>query len=490
MPRLYTMTWEKSKCRWRKMHKGRVYVVSCSELGTPATKDDSYEAANQWWQAKHRELTGFEPRRDPASAAVQRIVDGLSLNGRPSAALERLAEQGEAARQVLAILGRAAGDHEPDGNGFVPIDDGDADVGASVLRDGATLPAGVVDAELSHGLTDKLPDGLRLELLAGLQAKLKSPAVSADPDRRIGKQVELWVGTERARMKAGKLGANRFAMNRLCLYHFRDWVGAEAGVEVITEAKWLEFHGWLAGRLEDGTWGVEHCDRVRAVAKRFVRFLYEMRLIELPRNLDNRGLSFKKAPQKIATFSVNEVQKLYAVVGGQSKLHVLLMLNCGFTGQDINDLRHAEVDWRRGTIRRKRSKTKGKANVPEVTYKLWPRTFALLKEHRSADPDVVLLTTKGNRWISDGLSAEGKYSRVDMVGRNLDYWLERAGVDRSPKELRATASTILGTHKTYKFYAQYFLGHAPKTMADQRYVTPNDAEFFEALAWLEGALGF
>src|SRR5262249_37414707 len=84
--------------------------------------------------------------------------------------------------------------------------------------------------------------------------------------------------------------------------------------------------------------------------------------------------------------------------------------------------------------------------------------------------------------------AGGKYSRSDCVGRNLDYWLNRAEVKRSPKQLRATAATMLGTHPTYKFYAQYFLGHAPRTVADRNYVRPSDEEFFEALALLEGAL--
>jgi hypothetical protein len=46
----------------------------------------------------------------------------------------------------------------------------------------------------------------------------------------------------------------------------------------------------------------------------------------------------------------------------------------------------------------------------------------------------------------------------------------------------------LGEHSQYKFYAQYFLGQSPPTVADKHYVRPSDREFFEALAWLEGAL--
>jgi hypothetical protein len=59
----------------------------------------------------------------------------------------------------------------------------------------------------------------------------------------------------------------------------------------------------------------------------------------------------------------------------------------------------------------------------------------------------------------------------------------------SPVLPRATAASKLGEHSQYKFYAQYFPGQSPRTVADKHYVRPSDKEFFEALAWLEGALG-
>jgi hypothetical protein len=58
MSRLYKMTWEKSKQRWRKMYQGRIYTVSPRSLGCPPTKDESYQAANGWWEAKLTEIKG------------------------------------------------------------------------------------------------------------------------------------------------------------------------------------------------------------------------------------------------------------------------------------------------------------------------------------------------------------------------------------------------------------------------------------------------
>ena len=51
------------------------------------------------------------------------------------------------------------------------------------------------------------------------------------------------------------------------------------------------------------------------------------------------------------------------------------MINCGMTQVDIADLQPKEVDWDRGRIRRKRSKTDDHEQVPTVDYALWPRTW-------------------------------------------------------------------------------------------------------------------
>jgi hypothetical protein len=55
--------------------------------------------------------------------------------------------------------------------------------------------------------------------------------------------------------------------------------------------------------------------------------------------------------------------------------------------------------------------------------------------------------------------------------------------------MRATAASKLAEHGQYKYWVDYFLGHSPRTIAQQHYVRPTDAEFFEALAWLGGQLG-
>src|SRR5262245_7041219 len=50
------MTWVPAGRRWIKQLKGKMYAVSCRQLGTPETKEASASAANAWWEAKLKEI--------------------------------------------------------------------------------------------------------------------------------------------------------------------------------------------------------------------------------------------------------------------------------------------------------------------------------------------------------------------------------------------------------------------------------------------------
>lgn len=124
-------------------------------------------------------------------------------------------------------------------------------------------------------------------ITAGAEALLDGPNVPVE--RTVGRLVDTWVETEFQRVRTGKLGLSRANMNKVCLSHFRDWIGEHAPVDCINEEKWLGWYTHLSGKVADGTWELSHCDRIFAISRRFVRFLWEMRLIELPRNLENGG---------------------------------------------------------------------------------------------------------------------------------------------------------------------------------------------------------
>src|SRR5262245_5525392 len=61
MPARPFMTWEPGPRRWRKLYRGKLFTVSCRQLGVPDTKNDSYQAANAWWVARRAEIDGQKP---------------------------------------------------------------------------------------------------------------------------------------------------------------------------------------------------------------------------------------------------------------------------------------------------------------------------------------------------------------------------------------------------------------------------------------------
>lgn len=438
MPRMVHMTWVASQKRWTKMHKGTRYYVSTRELGTGPTQEESIAAANSWWETKRNEIDGRNQVKPGTPEALSSVLEAWA--GSPVATADESAV-------MLDMM--------------------------SSVEDRMTLASVILGPER----------------FAQVQAsvQVKATAVVVPPEKTVGALVARWIADERQRLQAGQIGPDRMDSNRRCLVHFSDFLGAQSQVNSIDEMRWSDWYGFLASSVQSGRWNTSHVNRIYAVSKRFVKFCWECRLLELPRNLEKRTMNFAISAQVIEIFSDAELAKLWAVVGNQTRLHVALSLNCGFTAVDINDLRQSEVDWDTGVITRKRSKTEKKEAVPVVRYKLWPQTFELLKQWRSEDAEIVLLTQSGNRWIIPH-QGDVSYTRSDCMASALRAWMKRAKVKHPPKALRATAASKLGEHPSFKFYVDYFLGHAPKGVSERHYVKPVDKEFFEALAWLEGAL--
>jgi hypothetical protein len=88
--------------------------------------------------------------------------------------------------------------------------------------------------------------------------------------------------------------------------------------------------------------------------RRFVRFLYGEKLIELPRNLEQRIFDFRVTPKEIKTYPTDLVTSMIAQLPDCMKLYALLALNCGMQGVDMASLRHEE--YQNGRIRCKREK--------------------------------------------------------------------------------------------------------------------------------------
>jgi hypothetical protein len=56
MPSQEYMTWSAKQKRWFKKYGGMMFSISPRQLRCSPTKDDSRQTANQWWEAKLKQL--------------------------------------------------------------------------------------------------------------------------------------------------------------------------------------------------------------------------------------------------------------------------------------------------------------------------------------------------------------------------------------------------------------------------------------------------
>jgi integrase len=233
--------------------------------------------------------------------------------------------------------------------------------------------------------------------------------------------------------------------------------------------------------LRNGPLSASRRKKLWGFLKRFLHYLWSLRLIELPRNLNSH--TFTVHPQKIKTYTIVQVRKTLDRLQPRQRLYGLLVLNCGCNNVDIGSLRKDQVDLEAGTLTRRRVKTGDKPNVPTVTYKLWPRTLSLLKKCWSDHAELVL-TSRDNTplWTA---SVEGdRTPRKDLV---LKQWRKTKSAI-SLRELRSVAATLLEDHPVYGRYTHYYLGHAPRSVADKHYVVPSQERFDDAMTWLHAQI--
>lgn len=424
MPVTYHMTWVPAGRRWTKKYQGKWYAISCRKLGVPETKEASWRAANEWWEQQQK-LADIPPEDDrfARAARISNLVRDFSK-----------------------------------------------------LDDGARREA--VEALLGTGSYDSL-NAQAGSMLSGMD----TPA----PERTVAAQVEAWQSLLRGVCQSGQMSEGRFDAYCRNIRVFTGWVGPGTAIDAVDEAKLEGFFNHLSAKVGAGEYSPTYAHTLLMTAKQFIRRMAEMKLIALPGNIDSRRFRFNhSAPAKIEVFTMEEVRGMLATCNGfseRTKLYLLLMLNCGMYQNDIAELRADEVDWKHGTIKRARSKTRER-HGPVVTYRLWPETFALLKKHRGTS-ELALTTDEGNPLVRYWLE-EGKMRRYDAIQSAWTRLGQKMGgkIRLGMKHLRKSSATLLGQHPHFKFFANHFLADSPKTMADKHYVVPSEAKFFEAIDWL------
>lgn len=247
----------------------------------------------------------------------------------------------------------------------------------------------------------------------------------------------------------------------------------------------------MSGKIASGDYSPTTAKDYVGAARSFIKSLWEKKLIELPRNLNSKQLAIHIPDKAPVLFRKDEIAVYLKTAKPKTKLYLLLMLNCGMYPVDIATLKQTEVDWKRGRINRKRTKTRDSSdNVPKVDYPLWRATFKLLKEFRSDHPELVLVNQDGGPlWVESG-------SKNDKLNRNSNihsayFQLQRKvpeGMRKGLKSLRKTGATTMnnGPHGSF---AEHYLGEAPTTVSLKHYTHENGPRFDAAVLWLGKELG-
>jgi hypothetical protein len=499
--RNYTMTWVPGQTRWLKEYQGKTYSVSCRQLGkwlgrpVPPTKEGSWREANAWWEAKQAKI-------DTAARIAQMDVDadGVLLDRRQEA-LDAIRQKVNWARHFAPQEAPALLKTEQDIEQMDPVD-------GVPLDDAAELN---VNVEIARALGVHVPDDLDPIIVQHFfgsgriwQDRLSRTREVPPTDRNMTLRYHADQFKELLRAKCKDKPGTYGEQDRLVellvnIQRQQDGQVLEAVthpemlVEQITEQTFQQYFLVLSGLVNAEQITEETARKRLRMMKRFIKYLWGQRLIELPRNLDSEEFRFQVVAREIVVPERDRVVAVVAALPPRLRLYALLALNCAMNQVDISELKHTMLDWQEGRIRRKRVKTKKVKSVPEVDYLLWPETFELLKQFRSDQAAFVLTTETGgklvDRMYKDGTRKTGKKDMVQLAWKR--WW---KGTPKKPcpvagpriqfKELRAFGSTLIESHELYGRYKGHYLGHAPRTVADKHYAKPSRELFDKIMTWL------
>ena len=428
MSRLYRMTWEKARSRWRKMYKGKVYTVTPETLGVPATKDSSYQAANAWWEAK---LNEFENQP----------------NTRFDTYIRQL-EEAKAAEEFLP-------------EGYDPII--------------ASIRSMAKDDTVTEEDVKPLVTVSSSDLMFGVMLNKISKKPVTSKDLTIGLWIDNFLALRMDEVNGKELSVSQFDVIRLCLDNFKKWVGDDSTILKINPELWVRWYRHLLN------WDIstEYKKKNLVNVRNFASWLVEQGLIPPFESLFARRYKFANDKKEVQPLAKNKVKEIIEKSKGRLRLALLLMVNTGMTQIDISNLRRAEyID---GRIERSRSKTI-KQNTRTVSWKLWESTRRLLDQYAEKTGDRLFLTESGKPWIRDFLK-DGKRSKTDALNSSFRH-LE-CGV--TLKQFRQTAGDMI--EKNFdKGLADHFLGHGQKPV-DAAYFSREQERLDVAVDWLKDQFG-
>jgi integrase len=412
------------------MYKGKSFVVFCSELALDRqdwTKDDSMEAANQWWRKKEGELRKTHPH-EPIAAPLRKRIEYAQTHG----LTDEIAANESLLAEVLTV--------------------------------------------------SEIPDGLRFRIhehddVWADRFSRPTPATKKVPT--LAKALDDWLALIRVNAKPSSvvMVAGYVKLFQSLTLNEQPVLTGRMLTSVIDETKVEDVH-----RSLDAMDTANPTKRKQFIHfKSFVKYCYTRRYCERPLNLDDRRLTWKVDKTQKPELDVKAVLEFLNTLPDRLKLYALLAFNCGANNIDIASLKRDQFDLKVGTLIRKRVKTESWESVPLVKYKLWKPTVALLKQQMATSGELALLDRAGQPLYIASKEGHGTvYDKIkstwrDTLGRSSErpYTL---------KDFRTFGSMLL-QNSPYRSYRDPWLGHATEKVSEEHYSGTEDV--CQACEWME-----
>ncbi len=450
MPRKFLMSWEGKPGRWQKMYRGQRYSVYCSELGTPKSKDESYQKANEWWLRKKLEIDRRHLTPDH-EAALRELDHRIKWAERFEPSL--LPDLNSARLEILGSSGT-----------LVP------------LPDQNTIEQNLMAAHELGIRVSEFTDDLTIQEFFGEEKvwRERFQRTANEPDKKtIGECLALFLNEVKEKQKpATYREISRYLKTILDKSGF---ITSNSSPDLINESLVTTHSQWLSSF----GYGSEHHNKRLSFFRRFVTWLYQNAFIDtLPRNLTIRTHKKKTVVKKIETYESKIVSQTILALPDRFKLWALLCLNTGMTSVDLGSLTWDMVDLKENVLTRRRVKTGDLKTTPTVRYKLWPEVVVLLSSLPTKQTGGLVFVTRDGKQMYDS-----RFTTDDNVlcKNNFSMLWSRRKLPMSLKAFRSIGSTALKTSPLYRQYVELYLGHSTKSIADKHYSAESDKPFWEAL---------
>lgn len=296
------MSWIPRRKEWQKTYMGKRYRVSAKQLASEPTKAGSLIAANDWWEKKRAEIDNNDRVTLAYNEAIDRhecMADWFGEHG-DSESQQHSLQQASRLRAILET------ENVPPMADVWEAFDGVSDLGVRIWQDRINT----------------------------VQRRRKS----VPHDQSLSFHVEAYLASKRTEASANEITVSGYDRYRRHVEYFRDWFGPSNPVTTIDAVKMRNYLAHLkeqiAEREQDPSKGMARWEAKGKLdtAKQFVRSLWEVGLIDLPRNIDNRKFTISVGTSKPQTIPLTDAKLLLAGKAEASEvtcLYVLLCANCG-----------------------------------------------------------------------------------------------------------------------------------------------------------------